>query len=74
MSIHLDNRKSLINLKKEQSILIEEGEKFRQLILSSSYLKQDRILKTDGAIDSIIYNLSVAYESKIDELEKIGNI
>jgi hypothetical protein len=70
----LDNRKNLINLKKEQSTLIEEAETFRQLILGSSYLKSDRILKIDAAIDAIIYNLSVAYDTKIEEYEKIGNI
>jgi hypothetical protein len=32
----LDNRKNLINLKKEQSTLIEEAETFRQLILGAS--------------------------------------
>lgn len=70
----LDNRKSLINLKKEQSILLEEAETFRQLILSSTYLKSDRILKIDATIDAIVYNLSVAYDTKINEYEKIGNI
>ena len=73
MSI-LDHRKNLINLKKEQSILLEEGEKFRQLILSSVYLKPDKILKIDATIDAIIYNMSVAYDTKIEEYEKIGNI
>lgn len=70
----LDNRKSLINLKKEQSILLEEAETFRQLILSSTYLKSDRILKIDATIDAIVYNLSVAYDTKVNEYEKIGNI
>jgi hypothetical protein len=74
MSIQPDNRKNLINLKKEQSNLIEEAETFRQLILGSSYLKTDRILKIDAAIDAIVYNMSVAYDTKIEEYEKIGNI
>lgn len=70
----LDNRKSLINLKKEQSTILEEAETFRQLILASSYLQSDRILKLDSALDSIIYNISLAYDTKITEWEKIGNI
>lgn len=74
MSVQPDNRKSLINLKREQSILMEEAEKFRQLILSSSYLKSDRILKLDATIDAMVYNMSVAYDTKIEEYAKIGNI
>jgi len=70
----ITDSKALINLRKEQSIMLEEAERFRQLILSSSYLKSDRILKLDSALDSIIYNLSVAYDTKIVEYEKIGNI
>lgn len=74
MSNLINNAKNLINLKKEQSIIMEEAETFRQLILSSSYMKHDRILKLDAALDSMIYNMSVAYDTKIEELEKIGNI
>ena len=53
---------------------MEEAEKLRQLILSSK-MKQERILKFDAALDSIIYNIAVAYEDQItNSYQTVGNI
>lgn len=69
-----DNKKSLINIKIEQSKIQEKAEEFRQLILTSS-LNQDRILKLDGALDSLIYNISIAYDDQITKgMTVVGNI
>ena len=69
----MDNKKSLINIKLEQSKILEESEKLRQLILACN-LKQERIMKLDHNLDAIIYTISMAYDDKITEYEKIGNI
>lgn len=68
-------KKSLIQLKTEQSRILEKAEEFRQLILASSFLTQERILKSDAVLDSLIYNIAVAYEDIIQKgMNVVGNI
>ena len=62
---------SKVNLKKEESEILERAESLRQLILSSS-LKPDQILRVDTQLDGLIYNISQKYDSKYDDFEKIG--
>lgn len=69
----MQDKKSLIHIKSEQSKLLEEAEKLRQLILASN-LKHERILKLDHTLDTIVYTISLAYDDKITEYERIGNI
>ena len=56
---------SKVNLKKEESEILERAESLRQLILSSS-LKPDQILRVDTQLDGLIYNISQKYDSKYE--------
>jgi hypothetical protein len=67
------NLPTIINLKKEESAILEKAEALRQLILSSS-LKPDQILRVDTQLDGLIFNISQKYDSKYEDFEKIGNI
>ncbi len=67
------NIPTVINLKKEESEILEKAEALRQLILSSS-LKPDQILRVDTQLDGLIFNISQKYDTKYDDFEKIGNI
>ena len=62
-----------VNLKKEESEILERAESLRQLILSSS-LKPDQILRVDTQLDGLIYNISQKYDTKYQDFEKIGNV
>ena len=64
---------SKVNLKKEESEILERAESLRQLILSSS-LKPDQILRVDTQLDGLIYNISQKYDTKYDDFEKVGSI
>ena len=65
--------KSKINIKKEESEILEKAESLRQLVLASS-LKPDQILGLDARLDAFIYNISDKYHSKYEDMEKVGNI
>ena len=62
-----------VNLKKEESEILERAESLRQLILSSS-LKPDQILRVDTQLDGLIYNISQKYDTKYQDFEKVGNV
>ena len=64
---------SKVNLKKEESEILERAESLRQLILASS-LKPDQILRVDYQLDGLIYNISQKYDTKYQDFEKIGNV
>ena len=64
---------SKVNLKKEESQILERAESLRQLILSSS-LKPDQILRVDYQLDGLIYNISQKYDTKYQDFEKVGNV
>ena len=64
---------SKVNLKKEESEILERAESLRQLILSSS-LKPDQVLRVDTQLDGLIYNISQKYDAKYEDFEKVGNI
>ena len=64
---------SKVNLKKEESEILERAESLRQLILSSS-LKPDQILRVDTQLDGLIYNISQKYDTKYDDFEKVGSV
>ena len=60
-------------MKKEESQIFEKAEGLRQLILSSS-LKPSDITKLDAQLDGIIHNMAQKYDSKYEDLNKVGNV
>ena len=71
--MHQDN-KPLINVKLEQSKMLEKVEELRQLVLSST-LRQDRLLRLDEQIDRLMLNVHDYYADLINAAHKeIGNI
>ena len=65
--------KSKINIKSEESQILEKAESLRQLILKSS-LTPAQILSLDDRLDGIIYNISEKYDRKYEQIETVGNI
>jgi hypothetical protein len=69
----MTDKKPLINMKIEQSRILEEIERLKQFVLASS-LRQDRILKLDSQIENIMFNVYSYYEDAITAQTEVGNI
>jgi len=68
-----NNNKHLIQLRLEQSKVLEKIEQIRQLILTSS-LQQHRVIRLNDSLDVLQYNIDAYYEEKAMTQNEIGNI
>jgi hypothetical protein len=70
----MQDNKPLLNVKVEQSKMLEKVEELRQLVLSST-LRQDRILRLDAQIDKLMLNVHDYYSDLINAAHhEVGNI
>jgi len=70
----MQDKKPLINVKIEQSKILEKVEELRQLILFSS-IRQDRVLRLDSQVENLMLNVYSYYADTINSAQQeIGNI
>lgn len=70
----MQDKKPLLNVKVEQSKMLEKLEELRQLALTSS-LRQDRIIRMDTQIDNVMLSIHTYYSDLINAAEhEVGNI
>ena len=68
-----ENNKHIINLRLEQSKILEKLEQIRQLILTSS-LPFNRINNLNNRLDGFTYDIYGYYDEKALSQNEIGNI
>jgi hypothetical protein len=70
----LQDKKPLLNVKVEQSKMLEKVEELRQLVLTST-LRQDRILRLDSQVDNVMLNIHNYYTDLISAAQQeVGNV
>lgn len=69
----MQDSKHIINLRLEQSRILEKLEETRQLILTSS-LPQNRVIRLNDRLDSMQFDVYGYYEEKALSQNEIGNI